>query len=111
MSATGPNLPVVIQQVGKASLVQDAVQRAPEAQQAAAQLAEQQRQERERTTVQQGEPSGAQNRVRADDRHKQRGDRQGPGSRQAKGRRDHKDKEQKSRRGGPEDGGLVDLVV
>lgn len=108
MPATGPNLPVVIQQVGKASLVQDAVQRAPETQQAVAEVAEQQRQERERTTVQQGEPSGAQNRVRADDRQRERGEREQRRDRRAKARGD---KDQDSDRPGPRGGGLVDVVV
>ncbi len=72
MAATGPNLPLVIQQAGDVSRVQETVQRLGEQQQATALNQAQEREKVERTQVQKSEPSDGQNRVKADaDGHRQ----------------------------------------
>ena len=72
MSTPGANLPLVIQQVGDVSRVQEATQRSGEVQQnsAAAEMAQQQ--EAERTGVPKTDPSAADNKIRADEREKRR---------------------------------------
>ncbi len=101
------NFPIIFQQAGVVSKVQESVQRGPEAQQmAAAEEAAQQAKERQKS-VQKPEESAADNRVRTDTRGS-REQRQGPKGRG--GERSKKEKEQ-TKALNTEGGGLVDVVV
>lgn len=66
MSSSGPNLPLVIQQSGDASRLQDVVQRLGEEQQALTEMERRRQAERQKSQVQQTDRSDGQNRVRAD---------------------------------------------
>jgi hypothetical protein len=72
MAATGPNMPLVLQQSGDASRLQDVTQRLGEEQQAA--LVQQQRNQerRKQSQVQETQNSDAQNQIRPDDDSQQK---------------------------------------
>lgn len=100
------NFPIIFQQAGAVSKVQESVQRGPEAQQmAAAEEAVQQAKERQKS-VQKPEESAADNRVRAD----ARGPRE---QRQGLKRREKRGKKAKEQTSAPrlEGAGVVDVVV
>jgi hypothetical protein len=100
------NFPIIFQQAGAVSKVQESVQRGPEAQQmAAAEEVVQQAKERQKS-VQQPEASAADNRVRAD----ARGPREQRQGLERRGKRRKKTEEQAGALK-PEGGGLVDVVV
>lgn len=73
------NLPIVIQQSGDVSRVQEATQRAGEAQQQAAGAEVAREQVRQREAVQSAQRSGSDNRVSADQRGRRRGGSQAGG--------------------------------
>ncbi|MGD9124781.1 MAG: hypothetical protein PVG60_06795 [Desulfarculaceae bacterium] len=104
MVTDGPNLPVVIQQAGTVSRVQEAAQRTGEVQQnTAANEAVEQRQ-RERSQVQQTQASEGQNRVRADDESRRQKERRRQGKRK-------KAKKQTEQAAKDKEGGLVDVII
>ena len=105
MNALGPNLPVVIQQAGDVSRMQESMQRVGEAQQAAAGAEVAEKQEKERQAISQPEHSDADNRVRADDKSRRED------LRRAKKRRKKNDGHTKA--APPDQGGtgLVDVIV
>lgn len=106
MSSPGPNLPVVIQQAGDVSRIQENMQRVGEQQQAAASEDAANEANREQHTVQPQEPSDAENRVRADAHQRERR-RQG-----RKGKKKKKPPEEEAAPKRPrDDDSLLDVVV
>lgn len=104
--APGPNLPLVIQQAPDVSRLQEGVQRTGEVQQAAAETQAAETRELQRSQVQAGEPSDAQNRIRNEEqeqRERRRREREAARRRGEKG----ESKEQEASDGGL----LVDVVV
>lgn len=108
MDTASANLPLVIQQSGDASRVQDSVQRLGQFQQLAAQAEVAQQQLRQQGQVQQSQPPDTGNRVRAD---QQGGSPQG----QPRGRRpapaQAKDKQEKPPAPAWMETSVVDVVV
>ena len=106
MPVEGVNLPIIIQQAGSVSQVQENAQRVGEVQQMSASAEELERREKARNQVQHSDPSDAENRVRAD----------GGGGGKGKERR-AKPKPKKTKTSQPEpeparpEGGLVDVTV
>ena len=102
------NFPIIFQQTGVVSKVQESVQRGPEAQQmAAAEEAAQEAKDRQKS-VQQPEGTDAENKVRADARGAKGQERQ----RKRRRRRAEKEKEtEQTKQSRPDGGGLVDVVV
>lgn len=102
------NFPIIFQQVGVVSNVQESVQRGPEAQQmAAAEEAAQQAKERQKN-VQKPESTGADNKVRADARGAREQGGQKQRRRSGAGQGEEKEQAKPAR---PDGGGLVDVVV
>jgi hypothetical protein len=106
MGGPGPNLPIVIQQAGDVSRVQENAQRQGEMHQAAAANEFVKEREKERTQIQQPGGSDAQNRIKADDRSP---DKRRQRHSALKKKRKEKNKAQKSSR--PSGGGVVDVIV
>lgn len=101
------NFPIVLQQTGVVSKVQESVQRGPEAQQmAAAEEAAQQAKERAKS-VQKPEESAADNRVRADAQNP----REQGGGRKRRGSKKQQEDQGKTNTPRPDGGGVVDVVV
>jgi hypothetical protein len=101
------NFPIVLQQTGVVSKVQESVQRGPEAQQAAAaEEAAQQAKERAKS-VQKPEESASDNRVRADARNP----REQGGGQKKRGAKKQQDDQDQTKTPRPDGGGLVDVVV
>lgn len=106
MSTPGANLPLVIQQVGNASHVQEVTQRAGEVSQTSAAAEVAQKQELERTGVAKTESPAGDNRIRADERERRR-------QRERKKAEKERNKRLAQEELPPEEtgGGVVDVII
>lgn len=105
----GPNFPIIFQQAGAVSKVQDVAQRAGDVQQATAGAEVAAEQERQKSQVQTTQESDAHNRVRSD-QQRERDRREGKGKRRRRGgRQGQEDEEQGADSNGP--GRFVDVVI
>lgn len=104
MSNGSINLPIVIQQSGDVSRMQEMTQRAAEAQQQAAGAEVVREQARQREAVQSARHGAANNRVQADQRDGGRGGSQAGGQGQKRGSQPEKPAPSRS-------GGVLDVVV
>ncbi|KIX13527.1 hypothetical protein [Dethiosulfatarculus sandiegensis] len=108
MGGPGPNLPIVIQQAGDVSRVQESVQRQGEVHQAAAANESVREREKERTQVQQTGGSDAQNRIKADDRSQKRRRERYLALKKKRKKKEEKKADKPSRSSG---GGVVDVII
>lgn len=109
MSSPGPNLPLVIQQAGDVSRLNDASLRAGQESQAAAAQEVAAEQVRQREQVSRTEASDGQNRVRADARERRRKDDEQSRRKKKGGQQGRRAKGRDIPPDGP--GGVVDVVA
>lgn len=108
MVDSAANFPIIFQQAGAVSKVQESMQRGPEAQQmAAAEEAARKAKERQKS-VQKPDESAVDNKVRTDARGSRERDRPGQERRR---REKQKDEPEQKKRSLSDEGGLVDVVV
>jgi hypothetical protein len=108
MVDSAANFPIIFQQAGAVSKVQESVQRGPEAQQmAAAEEAAREAKERQKS-VQKPDSSVTDNKVRADTRGSR--ERERPKQKRRRGDKQKEEPEQK-KQSLSDEGGLVDVVV